>query len=318
MVASIKEIKVSCIIVNYNCFELLDICLKTLIKYHPGLDLEIIVVDNASTLGDPKLITDKYENVILIKNESNKGFAYANNQALNIASGEYTLILNNDIEFTGNVLIPLIEFLEKCESKCFVAPKLLNSDGSRQESVVEFPSVGNAITENFFLYKLFAKMKLFNKYFQNYIDVKKPFEVDVVKGAFLLSKTEDLKNLKGFDSRFFFYSEETDLCFRFKQEGGNVWFYPGQSVIHHGGVATNSMPWFTYKNQSIGKIKYYQKHFPGLNFVAVIIVHFTGLFLRGIIFSSIGIISFNKNILMKGYYFFKQMFYYPKNEFKAI
>ncbi|MFA7288608.1 MAG: glycosyltransferase family 2 protein [Melioribacteraceae bacterium] len=316
MAAAIEEIKISCVIVNYNCFELLDICLETLNKFHSELDLEIIVVDNASTLGDPKLITDKYENVVLIKNESNKGFAYANNQALKIASGEYTLIINNDVEFQVNVLAPLIEFLGKCEGKCFIAPKLLNSDGTIQESVVEFPSLWNGITENLFLYKLFPKMKLFNKYYQNYLEDKKPFEVDVVKGAFILCKTSDLNELNGFDSRFFFYSEETDLCFRFKQIGGKVWLNPGFSVIHHGGAATNTMPWFTYKNQSIGKIKYYQKHFLGLEFNAVILVHFTGLFFRGIIFSLAGIVSFNENLFKKGYYFFKQMFFYPKNEFK--
>lgn len=318
MAASIKEIKVSCIIVNYNCFELLDICLDTLKKYHIELDLEIIVIDNASTIGDPELITDKYRNVILVKNESNKGFAYANNQAIDIASGEYTLILNNDIEFQGNVLIPLIEFLEKCGGKCFVAPKLLNRDGSHQESVVEFPSLWNGITENLFLYKLFPKMKLFNKYYRNYIDTTKPFETDVLKGAFILCRTDFLNSLNAFDSRFFFYSEETDLCYRAKKIGGRVWFYPGLSVIHHGGAATNSVPWFTFKNQSIGKIKYYQKHFMGLEFIAVIIVHFIGLFIRGIIFSFAGLISFNKNNLKKGYYFFKQMFFYPKNEFKTI
>jgi GT2 family glycosyltransferase len=318
MAASIKEVKVSCIIVNYNCFELLDICLDTLKKFHTELNFEIIVVDNASTIGDPKIITDKYENVILIKNEINKGFAYANNQAINIASGDYTLILNNDIEFRGNVLIPLIELLEKCSGKCFVAPKLLNSNGSRQESIVEFPSLWNGITENLFLYKLFPKMKLFNKYYQNYIDDTKPFETDVLKGALILCKTDDLNELNGFDSRFFFYSEETDLCFRFKKNGGKIWFYPHESVIHHGGAATKSIPWFNYKNQSIGKIKYYQKHFKGLSFSAAIIVHYIGLFLRGIIFSFTGILSLNKNILMKGYYFFKQMFFYPKNEFKKI
>jgi GT2 family glycosyltransferase len=316
--AIIKKVKVSCIIVNFNCFELLDKCLDSINKYHTELDLEIIVVDNASTIGDPKIITDKYENVILIKNEINKGFAYANNQAINIASGDYVLILNNDIEFKENILIPLIELLEKCGGKCFVAPRLLNSDGSRQESIVEFPSLWNGITENFFLYKIFPKLKLFNKYYQNYIDTPKAFETDVLKGALILCRTEDINELNGFDSRFFFYSEETDLCYRFKKSGGKIWFYPSASVIHHGGAATKSIPWFNYKNQSIGKIKYYQKHFRGLNFTVIISVHYFGLLIRGIIFSFAGIISLNRNILTKGYYFFKQMFYYPKNEFKII
>lgn len=312
----LPKIDVSIVIVNYNSFHLLDECLNSIYKFCKGTVNEIIVVDNASDEGKIETVTDKYPEVTVIKNNINIGFAAANNKALSIVKGKFTLILNNDTQFTEDSVKLVFDFSEASSEKLFVGIQLLNSDGSKQESVVMFPSVWNGFTENFFLYKLFPKSEIFNKYYQNNYNYSKPVDTDVIKGAFMFCPVDVLRKLNGFDERFFFYSEETDLCKRFKESGGKIVFYPTTSIIHHGGAAADSNLWFKFKNQTIGKIQYYQKHFNVIEYLTAIVIHWIGLFLRGLLFSFFGIIMLNKNLLLKGYYFIKQMFVYPPNRFK--
>lgn len=306
---------VSIIIVNFNSFKLLDECLKSLFKQTNDVTFEVIIVDNNSAEGDIEGVIRKYNGVKLIKNEVNKGFAAANNQGLMSATGKYVLILNNDVFFLENAVKKVFDFAENTKEKMFVGIQLLNYDGTKQESVVEFPTVWNAITENLFLYKIFKHSKLFNKYYQNYNDYNEPIEVDVIRGAFMFCQKDELKALNGFDERFFFYSEETDLCYRFKKSGGKIIFLPNVKLVHYGGAAADQDQWFKFKNQAIGKIQFYQKHFNRIEFFAVIIIHWLGLLLRSFIFCIVGIISINKKLIMKGYFFFKQLLVYPRNIF---
>lgn len=311
-----SQIDVSIIIVNYNAFDLLDKCLGSLFYFCKGTVNEIIVVDNNSTSGNIEKLTAKYSGVRLIKNESNIGFAAANNVALPFVKGKYILFLNNDTVFREDSIKTVYDFAESKTVPVFTGIQLLNSDLSKQESVVEFPGLWNTITENLFLYKLFAGKKLFDKYWQNRVTFKEPVEVDVIRGAFMFCPSAKIMEMKGFDERFFFYSEETDLCKRFKDSGGRVFFNPSSSIIHYGGASADSDLWFKYKNQTTGKIQFYQKHFRGINFLFLILFHWAGLILRGIIFSISGVVSLNRNTILKGYYFFRQLFVYPVNRFK--
>jgi GT2 family glycosyltransferase len=311
----LPQIDVSIIIVNFNSFHLLDKCLKSIYALCTGTKNEVILVDNASSEGDIELVANKYSNLILIKNRTNIGFAPAINLALPHAKGKYSLFLNNDTVFTEDSIKIIYEFAENYSGRLLVGIQLLNSDGTMQESVVQFPSLWNGITENLFLYKLFPKSKIFNKYYQNYIECNNLVEVDVIRGAFMFCPTDEIRKLNGLDERFFFYSEETDLCKRFKDSGGKIIFYPLTSIIHYGGATADSNLWFKFKNQTIGKIQYYQKHFYGIKFFIAIFFHWIGLLLRGIIFSIFGMITLNKNRFLKGYYFFKQMLVYPVNKF---
>lgn len=306
---------VSIIIINYNVLRLLDNCLQSLVYHTKGVTFEVIVVDNKSEEGNVEEIINKYSGIRLIKNDTNVGFAAANNIALNFAAGKYILFLNNDVLFIDNVIKKVFDFAESRSDKIFVGIQLLNADKSKQESVVSFPSIRNAVTENFFLYKIFKRSEIFNKYYQNEIELSEPTEVDVIRGAFIFCPKDEVIKLNGFDERFFFYSEETDLCYRFKRIGGKIILLPNLQLIHYGGSAADKNLWFKYKNQATGKIQFYQKHFYGLNFVLVILIHWIGLFMRGVIFSFAGLISINKNLIVKGYYFFKQLFVYPKNRF---
>lgn len=306
---------ISIVIVNYNALALLDKCLSSIIKHTEGLNFEIIVVDNNSSEGDVEQIADSYHKIKIIKNKKNLGFSAANNVGFNIATGKYILILNNDTIFHENTIKTLFDFAEKLKRDVFIGCKLLNEDGTRQVSLVDFDTLTNSLGENLFIYKLFPRSKIFNRFHLNYREINRPMEVDVVKGAFILCTATALKNLKGFDTRFFFFGEETDLCCRFKNSGGAVFYYPGTSIYHIGGASTDKNLWFKFKNQSIAKIQIYQKHYSGMKAFLLIALHFSGIFLRVPLYFFAGVLSLNQSLIMKSFFYLKTLFVYPTNQF---
>lgn len=311
-----KKIQVSIIIVNYNNFKLLDNCLKSIYQKTSDVTFEIIVIDNNSIEGDVAEITSSYDNLILIKNKENRGFAAANNQGFKIAKGEYYLILNNDTLFIENTIKKVLDFVHSRKDKIFVGCRLLNTDTSYQESVMNFPSLWNIFTDSFFLSKIFRTSKFFNKNAISFADTKSPVEVDVIKGAFMFCKADDIKLLNGFDEKFFFYSEELDLCKRFKNSGGKIIYYPEISIIHIGGASVKNDELFFYKNQTIARIQYFQKHFTGVKFLVAVVIYYLGVIIRIPIYFILCFVTLNKNYLSKSMHYIKQLFYYPKNTFK--
>ncbi len=309
-------ITLSIIIVNYNRFDLTYDCIKSIYQFTPNLDFEIIVVDNNSTNGTSDQIEKDYPQVIWIKNNKNMGFAYANNQGIKIAKGEYILLLNNDTLLIEDTLNTIIKYYKSISKPALIGCKLLNQDGSFQVSISDFDNILNLFGENTFLYKIFLKSKKLNRFVENYVNLDTPKKVDIIKGAFIFGEKRYFDLLNGFDTRFYFYSEESDLCKRFKDSYGEVIYYPNTSIIHLGGATTNAIPWFSLKNLSIGKIKYFQKHFKGFYFLSAIIIHYFGIAIRVPIFFVNGLLRFNKVEIKRSFLYLKLLFVYPRNVFK--
>jgi len=116
-----------------------------------------------------------------------------------------------------------------------------------------------------------------------------------------------LRKLNGFDESFFFYSEEVDLCYRFKKSGGKIYFYPQTKIYHFGSVSTNNNLSFRFINLSKAKIQYFKKHFNKLNFVLIVLFHYLGIILRIPIYYLGGIILFNKDYRIKAKNYFLQL-----------
>ncbi len=312
---NIKKFEVSVVIVNYNSYDLLRNCLSTLNKHTRNFAYEIIVIDNNSSEGNIDDVVDDFDEITLIKNKVNKGFGAANNQGLVIAKGKYVLFLNNDTILLENSLKKVYDFAETLNVISIIGCKLLNKDKSLQHSVYDFPSLLNVFTSNFFLYSIFPKSKLFNKFHLMNRCINETTEVDVVTGAFLFGTKEKLKEIGGFDERFFFYNEETDLCYRFKKNGGKIYYFPETVIIHlKGGTAKNN-GWFAYKNQSISTIKFFQKHFAGLKYFFAVLIHYLGILIRIPSFLLIGLITLKYDLIIRSFYYLKLLFIFPQNLF---
>jgi GT2 family glycosyltransferase len=141
-------------------------------------------------------------------------------------------------------------------------------------------------------------------------------EVDAVKGCFLFCANITAKRLNGLDERFYFYMEETDFCYRLKKTGGKVYFFPGSEIIHLDGASTENVQWFKFKNQTIAKIQFFQKHAGrGLKFFVLLSSYYLGILLRIFVYLVIGCLRFNKQMLKKSVFYLRELTIYPANRF---
>ena len=221
---------ISIIIVNRNTRDLLQNCLESISITVHNISYEITVVDNASQDGSDTMLKEKYPQVKLIQNIENRGFGAANNQAMRIMNGRYALLLNSDTVVTENALHELYNFMENHPEAAMSCGQLLNSDGSKQNSIAGFPTLITLFTNTPVLEYLFPKRYPSKRY--NY---EKPIEVDSGIGACLLVRKKAIDEIGMFDERYFFFFEETDWAYRMKAAGWKIYHVPTAFIYHFQG-----------------------------------------------------------------------------------
>ena len=229
----------SIVIVSFNVEELLVKCLESIEKYSKGITKEVIVVDNNSSDNAVLRIRKDFPKVTLIANKKNMGFSKANNQALRIAKGKYLLVLNPDTELKNDTLSKMIKFMDEnrevAVSTCRVelADGFLDRDCRRH-----FPTPWRSFCHFSNLSKIFPKSKIFDQYYIGYMPDNIEQEVDACAGAFMMIRAEALKKVGYFDEDFFFYGEDLDWCFRFKEAGYRIIYTPITKIIHYKGASS--------------------------------------------------------------------------------
>ena len=232
-------LKLSIIIVNYNVKEFVKNLLISLEKALKNFTSEIIIIDNASSDGSVEDIKNKFPTIKLIANKNNVGFGKANNQGLEIADGEYIVLLNPDTIVKENTFKNLIDFIQEKPDVGMVTCKVLNPDGTLQLACRRsFPGPWTSFTKVTGLSKLFPKSKLFARYNLTYLNENEINEVDAVSGSFMMFKKNVYNKVGGFDSRFFMYGEDLDLCYRVQSKGYKVYYVPTTEIIHYKGEST--------------------------------------------------------------------------------
>lgn len=242
----------SIIIVNYNSKNLIDQCLKSILRFSEGIDYEIVVVDNASQDGSAEFLKEKYPRVRLITNNENLYFVKANNQALKKVKSRYVLLLNPDTILMENSFKKMIQFMEAHPEAGACTSKLLNPDGNLQRTCMRFPSISYGILELLFVNRLFPNNPINRQI--HYADWDRSFnrEVEVGAGACLMLRREVLDRVGLLDESYIMYNEEVDWCYRMRMSGYKVYYYADTGVIHYIGGSTS-------KNKELRKI--YQNSF---------------------------------------------------------
>ena len=142
--AEIREkTRVSIVIVNWNTRDLTVACVESIKRTKGSLPVEAIVIDNDSSDGSEQALKEAFANdawVKVIQAGENLGFGKGQNQGIKRARGEYVFILNPDTELEETTLQTLTAFMDANDDVAVAAPKLVNPDGSLQESVRRFPT----------------------------------------------------------------------------------------------------------------------------------------------------------------------------------
>jgi GT2 family glycosyltransferase len=218
---------ISFIIVNWNTKGLLRECLDSIYKTVCNLAYEIIVVDNASSDGSAAMLAAEYPQVKVIENTENRGFGSANNQGFAVMKGRYALLLNTDAVLTAGAVQKLWDFAMATPQAAIVCGQLLNADGSRQNSIASFPTFLTLAVNVSLLEYLFPRRYPSKRYTHD-----APLEVDSAVGACMLVSRQALDEVSGFDERYFFFFEETDLAYAMKRSGWQVWQVPDAFIYH--------------------------------------------------------------------------------------
>jgi GT2 family glycosyltransferase len=267
---------VSAIVVTHNAAEWVERSLGSL----EGAGAEVIVVDNASTDGTPGLVREKFPEARVIEQE-NKGFGAGNNAGMRAASGRYYLLLNPDAWLTEGALEKLVAFADEHPEAAVVGPRLLNPDGSLQRSVRGYPSPWRIATEYFFLRKLGPRTHALNAFFGEQFDHESTREAEYLFGACMLVRREAVDAVGGFDEDFFLMSEEVDWCYRFREAGWKVLFYPGAEVFHVVGASLNPRQFHAIVR---GHLQFLRKHRGEREAERARRVMLWGLRMRGLVF----------------------------------
>jgi asparagine synthetase B (glutamine-hydrolysing)/GT2 family glycosyltransferase len=234
---SIPEIRsaapdLSVIIVNWNTREILRNCLTSVETYLRTVSHETLVVDNASSDGSAEMVAKEFPQVRLIRNAENVGFARANNQAMRAAVGSFFLLLNSDTLLIDDSVARLIACVRTDEGVGVAHCRLLMLDRRLQHTTYRFPSIKLAILEDFGLYKVLSVQKRGETLLGGYWGQDQERDVDWVAGSFMLLPRRVFEETAGFSEAYFMYGEDMEWCYRIRDRGWRIRYYPDASVVH--------------------------------------------------------------------------------------
>jgi GT2 family glycosyltransferase len=244
---------ISVIIANHNGEEYLDRCLGSLGR--PGPRLEVILVDNASNDGSLDLVASRFPGVRTLPQENNLGFAAANNLGAKAAQGDALLLLNADAWLEPDSLELLADRLESDHRAGLVAPRLRYPDGRRQFSWSPARGVLGEVLQRL----------------RNGFEARAWVHGTVARGigrltgrswytaACVLIRARAFQQVAGFDTSFFMYFEDVDLCVRLEEAGWRLVQESRAVVTHVGGFRRNTTIDDLYRPS---QLRYYRVHRP--------------------------------------------------------
>ncbi|OGY08887.1 MAG: hypothetical protein A2700_00125 [Candidatus Blackburnbacteria bacterium RIFCSPHIGHO2_01_FULL_44_64] len=294
---------ISIVIVSFNTKNLTKSCVESILKYTRGVNLEIIIVDNASTDGSVEEIqkfTKKQKETHLLKNRKNLGFGGGNNLGMKRAKGKYILLLNSDTKLHEDSISKMVQWMDNNNNVGMSTCKLTNPNGTTQANGGFFPTLPRLLLWTTFLDDLPLVGQLFGSYHMNTKGImgdnssyEKTHPQDWISGAFMMLRRTVFENMGGFRKDIFMYAEDVEYCYRIKKAGVQIQYAPITSITHigsasSGGETVKFIDTSMGKESSIlGEFKglslFYKIHFPMYQSVARILLKF-GALLRIIVF----------------------------------
>ena len=258
----------SIIILNYKAEGLMRYCLKNIIQSNPNIGYEIIVVDNASPTGGVVKLKEEFKNVKFIVLAKNRGFSAGNNAGIKEAQGKHVLLMNPDVVIVPGSLEKLVSYLENNPRVGIAGPKLLNANGTIQNSCLRFPDWKMP----FFRRTPLGKTTWGRKYLAHYLmldfDHNTDSLVEWLFGACLIFRKETIHTVGLLDEKYFLYIGDTDWCRRFWEKGLEVHYVADVSLVHYHHRESANNPGiggiFSYVTRiHIGDFNHYKKKFKG-------------------------------------------------------
>ncbi|MBI3576843.1 glycosyltransferase family 2 protein [Candidatus Gottesmanbacteria bacterium] len=243
---------VSLLLLNWNGIEFTRKCIRSLLKTNYP-NFEIILVDNGSRDNEgERLISEFGKMVKIILQPVNIGYAEGMNIAYRRAIGDYIMLLNNDMEFTSDWLLPLVRILQKNPFVGACQPKIKDV---KNKNIFEYAAAAGGFID-FFGYpfargRVFSKVEIDTGQYEN--------QIKICWAGVLLIRRSILKKIGLFDPIYFNYAEDVDLCLRIYSQGYLIVYIPNSIVYHFGGGVLNKnlfqKMYFIHRNHLILIVK---------------------------------------------------------------
>ena len=216
--------------VNTGGRDYLLACLAAIERLHPpGLEYELLVLDNASADGSAEAVRERHPDARLFALERRTGKADNDSLLLREARGRYCLLLNEDSELQEGAVEALLDALEADPRAAAAGAQLLTSDGAPTPCAWRLPDIPWALAAAVFLQDAVAVQSTGS-------DVR---EVGWVQSSAMLVRREAAEQVGWLDGDFFVYSDETDFCKRLRDAGWRILFAPAARAIHHNQLGTD-------------------------------------------------------------------------------
>ena len=248
----------SVIILNYQTYDLTKDAINSILDKNYPFEVEILLVDNASPDRSGEKLKNHFKDKIkFIQSPKNNGFAAGNNQALEIASGKYQLLLNSDTIVWQYTLENIYNYMEKNTDVGACGCRVLLKSGELDKACKRsFPNVKNSF---FRLFHIPTKSKDDNYNLTNLAD-DEVYEIDCLTGAFMFIRKDALDEVGFLDDTFFMYGEDIDLCFRIKKAGWKIIYYGKSSITHLKGESSKKQKSKLLYEFYHAMYIYYKKH----------------------------------------------------------
>lgn len=254
---------VSILIVNWNTRDYLRACLLSLQATCASSTPEVIVVDNASHDGSAEMVRAEFPAVQIIANAKNVGYAEGNNQAFEVAQGEWIWLLNPDTEVLDDALATLLTFLQRDERRGAVASALIDVyTGQPQRSCRTFPTPAALWCEASGLARLYPCSRRFGFYRMGWWRYHDARPIEQPMASSLLLRRSAIEAAGGlFDEQFPIFFNDVDLCWRLRAGGWQIWYLPTAHVRHHGGASTIQVKPEMIAASHLALQRFYAKHY---------------------------------------------------------
>lgn len=244
------------ILINYNSKVHTIECLESLSELN-YINYRIIIVDNNSIDNDFDKVKSKYNNVYIINNKKNYGFAGANNIGIKYAldnKADYILLLNNDTTVDKDFLSVLVNESEKNKKVAICTSKILYY-GSKNK--IWYGGGGISYFK--------GNSQIYNLNCDNDSINNKNMYCNFASGCCMLINSEALKKVGLMNEEYFLYYEDVDYCIKFLNAGYKIYYVPESIIFHKESISTKKYSYLYQYYFARNRLLFIKKNFNMLN-----------------------------------------------------
>ncbi|HSW31588.1 MAG TPA: glycosyltransferase [Longimicrobiales bacterium] len=234
----------SVIVVTWNVAAMAEVCVRRVLERCGRLDIEVLVVDNASPDGTADTLRTAFRaepRVAVLDAGANVGFPRANNIALGRARGRHVLFLNPDTEVGEGTLEACVAELDADASVGAVGCRLEYADGTVQsEGGRRHYRLLDLLWEGLYLQVLFPGSRVFAGQLMGEWDHTGRRDVEALMGAFIMARREAALEVGGLPDELFMYHEDMAFCLRLGRRGRRVRYLGDVATLHHAGASARA------------------------------------------------------------------------------